>query len=55
MVSVLWTRKLSAQLPDTVSLDLPHLQDAYSNCGPQTIIGELVCWSAWHDETPAGG
>src|SRR5579875_551265 len=36
--------KLSAQLPDTVSLDLTHLQDAYSIRGPETSVGDLECF-----------
>jgi predicted DNA-binding transcriptional regulator YafY len=33
--------KLAAQLPDTVSLDLTHLQDAYSIRGPDACVGDL--------------
>jgi predicted DNA-binding transcriptional regulator YafY len=34
--------KLAAQLPDTVSLDQRHLQEAYSFRGPDTDVGDLA-------------
>lgn len=36
--------KLAAQLPDTISLDLTHLQDAYSIRGPEANVGDLDCF-----------
>jgi predicted DNA-binding transcriptional regulator YafY len=36
--------KLAAQLPDTISLDLTHLQDAYSIRGPEANVGDLECF-----------
>ncbi len=33
--------KLAVQLPDTISLDLTHLRDAYSIRGPEASVGDL--------------